>query len=46
LKLLREHLLPPASYVLQKYETQNRAALPALYLRRAIAGSARLLFRR
>ena len=43
LRLVAEHLLPPASYVLQKYGVTSRALLPALYVRRAVAGSARLL---
>jgi hypothetical protein len=45
LRLLREHLLPPGAYVLKKYGVTSRAALPALYLRRAILASARLLWR-
>lgn len=43
LRLMREHLFPPASYVLQKYSAKSRSALPALYLLRAIAASARIL---
>jgi hypothetical protein len=43
LRLIREHLFPPASYVLQKYSVKSRSALPALYVRRAIAASARML---
>ena len=42
LRFLGEHLFPPPSYLLEKYATRNRAALPALYLRRALKGSARL----
>lgn len=45
LRLFREHLLPPGAYLLKKYGVTSRAALPALYLRRAIVASARLLRR-
>lgn len=45
LRLLREHLLPPGDYVLRKYGATSRAMLPLLYVRRAVAGSARLLLR-
>lgn len=37
LKLMREHLFPPAEYVLEKYGVRSRTALPALYVRRAAA---------
>lgn len=43
LRLMREHLFPPAAYVMQKYSAKRRSALPALYLRRAFAASARML---
>jgi hypothetical protein len=43
LRLMREHLFPPASYVMQKYSVKNRSALPALYLRRVVAAGARML---
>lgn len=37
LRLVREHLFPPAAYVMEKYGARSRAALPALYVRRAAA---------
>lgn len=37
LRLMREHLFPPAAYVMEKYGAHSRAALPALYVRRAAA---------
>jgi hypothetical protein len=43
LRLVREHLLPPAGYMLRKYNTTSRLALPALYIRRALSGAWRLL---
>ncbi|MBI4526966.1 MAG: nucleotidyltransferase family protein [Deltaproteobacteria bacterium] len=36
--LMREHLFPPASYMLQKYRKTDRRLLPFLYLRRAVNG--------
>jgi hypothetical protein len=39
--LLREHLLPSADYMLEKYATSNRAWLPMLYVRRGIHGALR-----
>lgn len=42
LQLFREHSLPPAEYMLVKYETENRTLLPWLYLRRALEGTAKL----
>lgn len=33
---LREHVLPPADYMLRKYDTRRRWLLPALYVRRAL----------
>jgi hypothetical protein len=44
-RLVREHVFPPASYMRQKYPASSRLWLPALYARRAIAG-ARRWFRR
>ena len=38
LSLLREHLFPPADYMLNKYGTTHRVLLPALYLHRAVKG--------
>lgn len=35
-RLLREHALPPADYMLGKYRTTRRWLLPALYARRAL----------
>jgi Uncharacterised nucleotidyltransferase len=37
MRLMREHLFPPAAYVMQKYGVRSRTVLPALYLRRAVA---------
>jgi hypothetical protein len=37
--LLREHLLPPASFIRQRYNTDRRFALPALYLHRFVSGA-------
>ena len=45
LRLVAEHLFPPARYMMQKYGARRRA-LPVLYVRRAVAGSARLLRKR
>jgi hypothetical protein len=42
LRLAREHLFPPAAYMLEKYAVSRRAWLPILYLRRAIQGISRL----
>lgn len=39
LELLREHLLPPASYMLERYALSSRALLPALYAHRILAGA-------
>jgi Uncharacterised nucleotidyltransferase len=44
-QLIREHVLPPASYMLQAYGVSSRALLPALYAHRLVAG-ARRWFRR
>lgn len=43
LQLLREHLLPPTTYMLKKYNVRSRGLLPALYLRRVVAGVARAI---
>lgn len=43
LRLAREHLLPPADYVLKKYGRSSRLWLPALYMYRAVTGGWRLL---
>ena len=42
LRLAREHLFPPAGYMLNKYAVSRRAWLPFLYLRRAVLGISRL----
>ena len=36
--LLKEHLLPPPSYMLKKYGIRNRTILPLLYAYRAVKG--------
>jgi hypothetical protein len=41
-RLTREHLFPPAGYMLKKYAVSRRAWLPLLYLRRAVQGISRL----
>jgi hypothetical protein len=38
LRLLREHLLPPAEYMLRKYRFKQRYLLPFLYLWRILSG--------
>jgi hypothetical protein len=38
LRLLGEHLFPPASYMLRRYGVSRRLWLPWLYVRRAITG--------
>ena len=40
-RLLREHAFPPAAYMLDKYGTNRRWLLPALYVRRALGWLAR-----
>ncbi len=42
-RLLLEHALPSAEYMLARYETRHRFLLPALYLHRAVIGAWRLL---
>ncbi len=42
LQLLREHLFPPAAYVMQKYGATRRASLPLLYTRRVLGAARRL----
>jgi len=41
LRLLREHLLPPPAFIRQRYGTDTRMMLPALYLHRLITGASR-----
>lgn len=43
LKLLREHLFPPATYMLQAYSQPPSILLPALYLHRGITGALKWL---
>ena len=43
LRLVKEHLLPPAEYMLRKYAVSSRAWLPALYVHRGTLGLWRLL---
>jgi len=45
LRLVREHLFPPAEYMLQKYHAGSRLLLPVLYLRRALSGAWRVVGR-
>jgi hypothetical protein len=44
-RLLREHLLPPSSYMRAKYGLQSNVMLPALYLWRALHGMPKWLRR-
>ncbi|HAK54405.1 MAG: nucleotidyltransferase family protein [Vicinamibacterales bacterium] len=44
LRLVLEHLLPPADYMRRKYPAHGRAWLPWLYLRRAAVGGWGLLW--
>lgn len=41
-RLLKEHLLPPAAYLLDRHATTNRAWLPLLYVQRALQGAWKL----
>jgi len=41
LRLVREHVFPPAAFIQQRYGTRTRALLPAFYLHRLIAGASR-----
>ncbi len=43
LLLLREHLFPPADYMLKKYGLSSRVWLPALYAHRGLRGAWKLL---
>lgn len=45
LRLLREHLLPAPAYMRARYPQRPRAWLPALYVRRGIAGTVKRLRR-
>lgn len=45
LRLLREHLLPPAEYMLRKYRFNRRYVLPILYLWRILSGIGKSLLR-
>jgi hypothetical protein len=42
LRLVREHLFPPAEYMRKKYPVSGRVWLSVLYLRRAVQGIWRL----
>lgn len=42
-RLLGEHLFPPAGYMLKRYKSSNRLLLPLLYLRRVISGAWKML---
>jgi hypothetical protein len=44
-RLLREHLLPPSSYMRAKYGVQSNVVLPALYVWRALHGMPKWLRR-
>jgi hypothetical protein len=44
-RLIREHVLPPADYVLRAYGVSSRALLPALYAHRLVTGARRWLTR-
>ncbi len=37
-RLIREHFFPSADYLMAKYQTRNRLALPFLYVHRVFAG--------
>ena len=39
LQLLKEHVFPPADYILNHYPTASRAMLPGLYVHRALQGA-------
>ena len=43
LRFLQEHLFPPASYMRHRYGIASRAALPFLYLHRAVTGAVKWL---
>jgi hypothetical protein len=45
-RLIREHLLPPASYMRARYRVRSKLLLPGLYLWRALAGAPKWLRRR
>jgi hypothetical protein len=44
-RLLREHLLPPSSYMRAKYGVRSNVVLPALYIWRALQGMPKWLRR-
>ena len=41
IRLMREHAFPPAAFIQQRYGTQARWVLPALYVHRLITGASR-----
>jgi len=45
-RLIREHLVPPASYMRARYGVQSNVLLPGLYFWRALAGAPKWLRRR
>ena len=45
LRLLREHAVPPPSYMMARFGARSRALLPALYMRRAARAAMRMLLR-
>jgi len=45
-RLIREHLVPPASYMRARYGVQSNVLLPGLYVWRALAGAPKWLRRR
>lgn len=38
-RLLREHIFPPASYIMERYSVSNAAILPILYTHRLLSGA-------
>ena len=45
-RLIREHLLPPTSYMRARYRVRSKLLLPGLYLWRALAGAPKWFSRR
>jgi hypothetical protein len=39
LRLIREHVFPPASFILKRYGVRNPLWLPALYAHRFVTGA-------
>jgi hypothetical protein len=40
-RLVREHVFPPAAFMQQRYRTRTRLLLPALYVHRLVAGASK-----